>query len=468
MRKNKKQPNVQRNMNGKIFFLFVYFICAFNLSAQQNYKSVAEGIIKKGLNEQEAYTMLTELTSTIGARLSGSPQFAKAIEWGKRTMESKGFDSVWLEPVKVPHWVRNSIEKASLIVGKKKLPLAVCALGGSIATAKKGMTAEVIEVHSFEEVRALGEKAKGKIIFYNRPFDKTKANTGEAYGGAVEQRTSGSVEAAKVGAVGVIVRSMTNALDNQPHTGAMNYNDSIPKIPAAAVSTLGANLLSEALQKEKNVRVSLQLNCETLPDVDAFNVIGQLRGTEKPNEVILLGGHLDSWDKGTGAHDDGAGCVQSIEAVRILKSLGMQPKRTIRVVLFANEENGLRGGKAYADNQRTSNEKHIAAIESDFGGGVPRGFGVDADSLQFEKIKSWSPIFDLINADKIRKGGGGADISPLSKKGVPLIGLNPDGQRYFDYHHSHNDTIDKVHPRELELGAIAMSMLSWLLAEEGL
>jgi carboxypeptidase Q len=261
---------------------------------------------------------------------------------------------------------------------------------------------------------------------------------------------------------------MSLAIDNVPHTGAMHYVDGVAKIPSAAVSTAGADKLSALLKSGKKVRLRLTLSCKTLPDIESANVIGEIRGSERPNEVIVIGGHLDSWDKGQGAHDDGAGVVQSLETLRLMRELGLKPKRTIRCVLFMNEENGLRGGKAYAEQKRSSDERHIAAIESDAGGFAPLGFGVSTDSATFEKIKNFSGALQEIGADRIRKGGGGADISPLASAGVPQIGLLPENQRYFDYHHSDNDTIDKVNPRELELGAIAMAILSYEIAQDGL
>ena len=439
----------------------------YGQSASTPYGETASKIADRGLTELRAFTMLTELTGTIGSRISGSPQAAKAVEWGKKTMLQCGFDSVYLQPVMVPRWVRGSVEHAWILDGKKEIPLTICALGGSIATPKKGITAEVIEVHSLEEAKNLGEKAKGKIVFYNRPMDPTKVQTMEAYGGAVDQRGGGAIEAARVGGVAALVRSMSLAIDDVPHTGAMHYNDSIPKIPSAAVSTVGANFLSEMLKAGKNVRVKIALSCETLPDVESANVIGEVRGSEKPGEVIVIGGHLDSWDKGQGAHDDGAGAVQSMEALRLLKELGLRPKRTIRCVLFMNEENGLRGGKAYAAAKRPAGEKDIAAIETDAGGFAPLGFGVSTDSARFEKIKKFSVALEEIGADRIQKGGGGADISPLAEAGVPMIGLMPENQRYFDYHHSDKDTIDKVNPRELELGAVAIAIFAYEIAQEG-
>ncbi len=433
------------------------------------YELLARKIIMTGLGSGKAYDLLYELSTRIGHRLSGSPQAEQAVAWAKKKMEELSLENVRLEPVMVPHWVRGPVEEAAIIKEHPPadLPLRVCAFGGSIATPKEGITAEVVEVKSFDELQGLGEKAKGKIIFFNRPMDRSKMNTFEAYGGAVDQRSRGAIEAAKVGGVATLVRSMTTRLDDVPHTGSMHYVDTIPKIPAAAISTVGANLLSELLAREKNIKVHLKLTCQTLPDVESANVIGELVGSEKPNEIVLIGGHLDSWDKGQGTHDDGAGCVHAVEALRLLKQHGIKPKRTIRAVLFMNEENGLRGGKAYAAKERPA-EKHIAAIESDMGGFAPRGFGVEADSTILAKIARWAYLLEPIDADRIQKGGGGADISELARKGVPCIGLSVDSQRYFDYHHSDNDTIDTVNERELGLGAAALAILAYVLAEEGL
>jgi hypothetical protein len=332
----------------------------------------------------------------------------------------------------------------------------------------------VVQVKSFDELRAMGGSAKGKIIFFNRPMDPSKLNTFEAYGGAVDQRGAGAIEAARAGGIAAIVRSMTTRRDDEPHTGAMHYNDSIPKVPAAAISTIDADYLDSLLSAEKGVRVSLRLSCETLPDVEQANVIGEIRGTELPDEVLVVGGHLDSWDKGTGAHDDGAGCVQAIEALRLIRAAGLRPKRTIRAVLFINEENGLRGGVDYAARRR-ENEKHILAMESDGGGATPRGFGVSTDpailakdSAVVGKIAAWSYLFAPIGADHISAGGGGADISLLGRNGVPCVGLKVDSHRYFDYHHSDNDTFDKVNDRELHLGAAAEAILLYVIAQEGL
>jgi hypothetical protein len=293
-------------------------------------------------------------------------------------------------------------------------------------------------------------------------------NTGAAYGGAVNQRHKGAAEAAKFGAVGAIVRSMTTKLDDVPHTGSMKYDSVGVKIPGGAISTLAANKLSELLAVEPDLKFYFQMNCETLPDVKSYNVVGEIKGSEIPEEIILVGGHLDSWDVGHGAHDDGTGCVQAIEALRLFKVLGIHPKRTIRAVLFMNEENGIRGGKKYAELAKQNNENHIAAIESDAGGFVPRGFGIKGTEEQVSGVVAWKPIFDDYNMGQIAKGWGGADIGPLKDQGTALIGFRPDTQRYFDLHHTKEDTFDKVHKRELELGAAGMATLLYLLSEYGL
>ncbi|MFQ5603823.1 MAG: M20/M25/M40 family metallo-hydrolase [bacterium] len=437
----------------------------------QLYSNISKQIINAALAEGQAYSMLKELTLEIGPRLSGSPQAAAAVEWGRQTMLKAGLENVHLQEVMVPHWVRGAVEEAQVLnsptVGS--VELTVCALGRSVGTSEIGVVGEVIEVHDFAAVQALGKKAQNKIIFYNRAMDPTRLNTFSAYSGAVYQRARGAIEAAKVGATAVLVRSMTTRLDDVPHTGAMRYDDNVRKIPAAAISTLDANFLSQLLKRDKSVRVRLRLSCETLPDVPSANVIGEITGSEFPDEVIVIGGHLDSWDKGHGAHDDGAGCVQAIEALRVLKSLGLTPKRTIRAVLFINEENGVRGGRAYAEKADENGLRHIAAIESDRGGFTPRGFTVKTAPEQLRKIANWSYLFETITADHISEGYGGVDINPLGEKyQIPTIGLLVDSHRYFDYHHSDNDTFDKVNERELELGAAAMAILSYVLAMEGI
>ncbi|HWA84459.1 MAG TPA: M20/M25/M40 family metallo-hydrolase [Fimbriimonadaceae bacterium] len=427
------------------------------------YTTFVEKIGDRGLNQLGAYDLLRELTTKIGGRLSGSPQAAKAVEWGEKTMKRLGFDNVHLVPCMVPHWVRGSVEKCSAEDSDGTIQLACCALGGSVGTPAAGVTAPVIEVQSVEEALKLGDKAKGKIIFFNRPFDAALVNTFAQYGKAGDQRFVGPATAAKVGAVAALVRSLTGDPDNVPHTGVTENSS----IPCAALSVVAANALSDALKAHPELTVNLKLSCETLPDVPSASVVGELTGTEKPNEVIVMGGHLDSWDKGQGAHDDGAGVTQSLEALHLLKELGFRPKRTIRVVLFMNEENGGRGAEAYAAYAKTAKEKHIAAIESDSGGFAPRSFSCSLKDAG--RLNKWLPTLSAFEAEKITGGGGGgADVDPLQAVGAVLFGLEPESQRYFDYHHSDKDTLDKVNPRELELGSLSMATLAWLISEEGI
>lgn len=428
-------------------------------------------IYDEALTRGKSFSMLNELCTKIGARLSGSPGAAAAVEWSRHLMETYGFDSVWLQPVIVPHWVRGQQEIARIINSKKAgtFNLSVCALGGSVGTGPSGVSAQVIEVKNFDELKELGAKGvQGKIIFFNRPMDPTRINTGAAYGGAVDQRGNGAIEAAKLGAVAVIVRSMGLNPEDYPHTGAVNYADDVKKIPAIAVSTKHADLLSRHLKEEKELQVYIETHCELLADAPSYNVIGQINGGEYKDEIIDVGGHLDSWDLAQGAHDDGAGCVQSMEALRLFKELGIKPKRTLRAVMFMNEENGLRGALKYAEIAKTKNENHIAAIESDAGGFSPRGFTINATDAVKEKIRKWKSVFEPYEVYSFNKPGGGADIGPLGASGTALIGLIPDSQRYFDYHHTPEDTIDKVSPRELELGAATMAALIFMIDRHGL
>ncbi len=436
----------------------------------QNADSVTiRKIYNEALSNGKSYEWLRHLTKQIGPRLSGSAGAQKAVDWTKQVMEQQGFDRVFLQEVMVPHWVRGAKEEAFIHIGKQKTTVPIAALGGSVATPPKGIEAQVIEVKSFPELRALGaEKVKGKIVFYNRPMDPTKINTFEAYGGAVDQRGNGATEAAKLGAVGAIVRSMTNVHDDNPHVGGMRYGTGVALIPTAAISTNAADLLSRSLQENPSLTFYFKQNCETLPDAKSYNVVGEIKGSEKPDEIIVVGGHLDSWDLAEGAHDDGAGCVQSMEVLRIMKALGIKPKRTIRAVMFMNEENGLRGGVQYADLARKNNEKHIAAVESDNGGFTPRGFGIVGKPEQRGKIMSWKPLLAPYGLTDIGAGGGGADIGPLAQSGTVLLGFKPDSQRYFDYHHTTIDRFEAVSQRELELGAASMAAVVYLLDAYGL
>lgn len=437
--------------------------------AQTNDSTTIRALYNEALGNGKSYEWLRYLTKQIGPRLSGSTGAQKAVDWTKQLMEQQGFDRVFLQDVLVPHWVRGAREEAFIRLGKQKMNVPIAALGGSVATSPKGVEAGVVEVKSFAELRALGaDQVNGKIVFFNRPMDPTRINTFEAYSGAVEQRANGATEAAKLGAVGAIVRSMTNVHDDNPHTGGMRYGTGVPLIPTAAISTNGADLLSKSLRANPGLTFYFKQNCETLPDVKSYNVVGEIRGSEKPDEIIVVGGHLDSWDLAEGAHDDGAGCVQSIEVLRLLKALGSKPKRTIRAVLFMNEENGLRGGVRYADLAKTNNEKHIAAIESDNGGFTPRGFGIVGTPEQRAKAEPWKRLLAPYGLTDIGAGSGGADIGPLATLGTVLFGFKPDSQRYFEYHHTPVDRFEAVSRRELELGAASMAALVYLLDQYGL
>lgn len=439
------------------------------LHAQDN-RSADSVMIRKiydeVLSHATCYQHLDYLSNQIGGRLSGSPQAAAAVEYTRQAMQKLGFDTVYLQPVMVPHWVRGKKEKAMIIEAdgvNSEVP--VCALGGSIATKPGGVTAGVVEVKSFEELAKLGRKnIEGKIVFFNRPMNPLFIETFKAYGTAVDQRWGGAMQAARYGAVGVVVRSMTLKLDDHPHTGSMSYVDSLPKIPACAISTLGAEKLSARLKEKPGTRFHLDMHCETLPDELSYNVVGELWGSTGRQNVIVVGGHLDAWDNGDGAHDDGAGCVQSIEVLRCLKAVGYKPNHTIRAVMFMNEENGLRGGKKYAELAKANKEYHHAAIETDAGGFTPRGFSMDAPEPFKRQVRKFESMLEPYGLHDFNQEGGGADISPLKKEfNTPCIGLEPDSQRYFDIHHTSEDTFDKVNKRELDLGAAAMASLVYLI-----
>lgn len=452
----------------------IYFLIFLGVNltafAQSSDESTIKQLFDEALSKGKSYEMLYDLSVNIGPRLSGSPGAAASVEWSRHVMEDFGFDSVWLQPVMVPHWVRG-IKEIGRINSKKMgtVEVNVCSLGGSVGTGPSGIAASVVEVKSFDELKSLGTKGvQGKIVFFNRPMDPTKINTFAAYGGAVEQRANGASEAAKYGAVAVLVRSMGSNLEDYPHTGGMRYAPNIVKIPALAISTRQAELLSKLIKDEKDVQFYMENHSVMLEDAPSFNVVGEIRGREFPKEIIVVGGHLDSWDLGQGAHDDGAGCVQSIEVLRLFNAIGYKPKRTIRAVMFMNEENGLRGGIKYAELAEKNKENHIAAIESDRGGFVPRGFTVPSEEKAKAKVRSWKPLLEPYGLSDFSQEGGGADIGPLANQGVALIGFLPDSQRYFNYHHTAEDTIDKVDKRELELGSASMAALVYLIDKYGL
>jgi carboxypeptidase Q len=431
-------------------------------------------IYDDALTRSRCYENLRVLCKTIGHRISGSPQAENAVQWGKKTMEAYGYDKIWLQDVMVPHWVRGTKEKAAVTIMKnpkvkdgssKSREVKITALGGTIGT-NGIIQGELVEIRSFDDFKTMSpDKLKGKIAFFNIPMEPKVIQTFQAYGGCVSQRVEGAIEASKFGASGIIIRSVTHSHDNHPHTGSMRYDDSVRKIPAAAISTETADLIAAELRKGNRILFSFDMDCKLLPDVPSHNVIGELTGSVHPERIITIGGHLDSWDIGEGAHDDGAGCVQSMEVLNLLKLAGYKPKNTIRAVLFMNEENGLRGGKKYAEEASAKNEKHIAALESDRGGFTPRGFSVQGDEKYLSWLRKYEKLFAPYDVHLFEKGYGGADIGPLKNyyKDVVLFGFIPDSQRYFDFHHAETDVFEAVNKRELELGAAAMAVLIYLV-----
>ena len=430
---------------------------------------ILKSIFDEELGHGQSYDNLRELCKGYGKRLSGSPIAAGAVKWSYSKMKSYGFDTTFMQEVMVPHWVRGAKETASYHItsGSKATSVSVCALGGSIGGKIKG---EVIEVRSFEELRSLGkDKVKGHIVFLNRPMDDTKINTFYAYGGAIDQRELGANEASYLGATAVIVRSMSLGINPYPHTGMMmNYTDSVAKIPACAISTKDAEMLSKDLKQSAGLSFNLEMHCQWLPDTLSHNVICELRGTEHPKEIIVVGGHLDAWDMAEGAHDDGSGVVQSLEALRLMQKLNIRPKHTIRCVFFMNEENGMCGGLKYAEVAKLNKEKHIAALESDEGGFTPRGFGFEARGDTLKRLFAYKNLFTPYYMDHFQEGGGGVDIGPLNELGTLLIDLNPDTQRYFDFHHAATDVFEGVNKRELEMGAAGITGIIYLIDKYGL
>lgn len=451
----------------KVIVLFFISVSAFSSFAQTDDSLFIRRLANEILLRSQAYENLRVLTKQIGARLAGSPAMVKAERWGLAAMKAAGADTAWLQQCNVPHWVRGGKDVVQALHGRNKKTLDVIALGNSIGSGKP-LAAPVVEIKNFDDLEQRRKDVKNKIVFYNYKFDPTFIRTFQAYGHAVRYRSAGPSRAARYGAAAVIVRSMSHSTDNYPHTGSTSYNDSFPKIPAVAIGLQDADWLSEQLRQSR-VRVTLHTYGKFLPDTIGHNVIGELKGVEFPNEYITVGGHLDSWDVGEGAHDDGAGCVQTIEILRAFKALGYRPKRTMRFVLFANEENGLRGGNKYAEEARQKGEKHIFALESDAGGFTPRGFSFSVSPTQFQKLTSWKNLLSPYGASELEPGGGGADIGPLNRtQGTPLAGFRPDSQRYFDVHHARSDTFEAVNKRELELGAVNMAALIYLVDKYGL
>ena len=412
----------------------------------------------------KAYEDLRELCKNIGHRLTGSAEAAMAISWSEEKMKSYGFDKVYLQAIKVPHWERGNTESAWYKNNKGEIQkLHVLALGGSIGTDGL-LQASLIEFKTLEALKKAKRKdIEGKIVFINQEMDASQIITFKAYGACYPIRGDGAIEAAKLGAIGVIIRSLGLPDDDYPHTGSMKYDSTVTKIPAAAISTHDADNLSKASQQGP-IDIFIELDCRNYPAADSYNVIAEISG-DKKNEIITFGGHLDSWDTGEGAHDDGAGVIHCMEALRILKSLNYKPKHTLRVVFFMNEENGNMGGKSYASWSKEKGEIQYAALESDRGGFSPRGFGCDGNEKQVEHLKNFAPLFSNYELNQWEKGGGGVDIGPLKDTfpGIPLYGFIPDSQRYFDFHHAPSDVFENVNKRELELGAAAIGSFIYLI-----
>ena len=451
--------------------LFLFLLINYNLIYSQD-ESIIKNIFDAGFTKSKAYSWLDYLSNEIGGRLSGSYEAELAVEWSKKELDKLNFDKVWLQPVMVPRWVRGPKEFA-LIETEPGITfnVPVAALGGSVATPSVGIKSNVIELQSIAELEILGkEKIDGKIVFFNRPMDPTFLTTFTAYSTAVDQRALGALEASKYGAIGVIVRSMTLRNDDYPHTGGLTYG-ALPmsqRIPAAAISTNAADKLSSLLKIKPDLKFLLRQQCKQLPDAQSYNVIAEKKGTTYPNEVIVVGGHLDSWDIGDGSHDDGAGVVHSMDLINLFNSIDYKPKRTIRVVLFMNEENGLRGSLKYKEIADKEGINHIFAIESDAGGFRPLGFSFTCNDSNFLRVLEWKKLFAPYFINVFIKGGSGADISNLRNDNNVLSGLRPNSQRYFDYHHTEIDTFDAVNKRELEMGSSAIASLVYLFDNYGL
>jgi hypothetical protein len=453
----------------KINFCLIFSIVLFsgkNIYGQENMydKDFISKIYTECLVNGTAYATLKELCKTYPQRLSGSKGAEGAVQWAVSLLQKRGFDHVFLQDVVAEHWERGEKESAILVSGSTKQELAILALGRSVATPSEGLTAPVVEVKSLEEIPMLGEEnIQGKIVFYNKVFEPQHINTGMGYSQTVKIRSKGPSLAAFYGARAVVIRSLTTARDDYPHTGALKYAPDTIQIPAAALSYLAADYLEQALKEDPHLSLTLKISSRQNLPVKTQNVIGEIKGSENPEQIILVGGHLDSWDVGEGAHDDGAGCMQAVSALTILKKMGYMPKNTIRVVLFANEENGLNGGKQYAQQALNNKEKHLFALESDFGGFTPRAFTFSGSDSSLQKMRSWLALFPDLTIRQILEISGGPDIGPLHKADG-----TPDSQRYFDFHHSEKDVFEAINERELELGTASMAALLYLVDKYGL
>ena len=466
------------SMMKKLLFVSLLFsLCGFSQQHSAGWQEDSvfiHSIANTIMSSQAAYDNLKYLTKKIGGRLAGSPQMVQAEQWGYKTMKDAGAENVIMQQCMVPHWVRGGKDKVIItyddVKGKQQsFAINVLALGNSAGSGAAGVKAPLIVVNNFDELDKVKENVKGKIVFYNCDFDDTIISPFGAYGKNVRYRGNGASRAAKYGALAVLVRSMTNGTDNNPHTGVLRYNDLFPHIPAVAVGL--DDVRKVAALAAGNIKLSAQVFTygTMLPDTVGYNIIGELKGTEFPDEIITIGGHLDSWDVNEGAHDDGAGVVHTIEVLRALAALGYKPKHTIHFVLFANEENGTRGAKQYAEEAKLHNEKHIFALESDAGGFTPRGFGVSVNDEQWNKIIAWKGLFTPYYGDLFERGGGGADVGYLADAFKTPVGeFIPDSQRYFDVHHSASDILENVNSRELRLGAVNIAAFIYLVDKYGL
>jgi len=434
----------------------------------QRYQSAVDKIVAATLDQNDAYKKLEELCLSIGHRLSGSTQLEKAIDWAIETMKKDGQENARREKVMVPHWVRG--EESATMLEPRVERLSMLGLGGSIGTPPEGITAPILVVQDKDDLDRKGDAARGKIVLFNNPMPPYHPETGSGYGKTVQYRGKGASLAAEKGAVACLVRSVTARSLRTPHTGAMRYQDDVPKIPAAAISIEDAETIAGLQDRGIPVVVNLKMEAKTLDDAPSANVVAELRGRERPEEIVIISGHLDSWDVGHGAHDDGAGCVMAMEAVNVLRKLNMTPRRTIRVVLWTNEENGLAGGKAYAKDHEAELKNHVAAIESDSGGFKPDGYSVDCEDKErqevaFQQLKEIAGLFRSLAEIKVSQGHSGADIGPMKPAGVMLFGHSTEGATYFDYHHTPADTIDKVDPRELSENVAVMAGVAYILAD---
>ena len=432
------------------------------------YKGAAEKIIQATLAGNDAYEKLTELCDDIGHRPSGSPGLEQAIDWAIAKLQSDGQENVHREKVMVPHWVRG--RESLTMVQPRAARMPMLGLGGSVGTPPEGITAPVVVVVNEEELESLGDGARGKIVLFNNPMPPYDDEKGSGYGRTVRFRSKGARLAAEKGAVACLVRSVTHRSHRTPHTGAMRYGDAKVKIPAAAITGEDADMLARFQKRGIEPVVTLKMEAKTHPDAPSANVIGELRGSTWPEEIVVIGGHIDAWDAGQGAHDDGAGCVIAMETINVLRKLNLIPKRTIRVVLWTNEENGLRGAKQYAIDHADELSLHVAAIESDSGAFPPVGVSVDcADEKRMHRaetqLRDLMSLLGPLGATRVKTGFSGADVSPMKDAGVVLMGHNVDGRDYFDYHHSPADTLDKIVPADLSKNVAAMATYAYILAD---